>query len=108
VLLGALEPEQGVVSLLHRPLRAWNRRELARSVGVVVQREEAAFPVRVREAVMMGRYAHMGPLGAPRARDQAAVDHALLRCDVSDLAGRWVGTLSGGEWQRVRIARALA
>jgi iron complex transport system ATP-binding protein len=108
VLLGALEPGQGEVLLLHRPLTTWDRRELARTVGVVVQREEAAFPLRVREAAMMGRYAHMGPLGAPGARDEAAVARALSRCDVTGLAGRWVGTLSGGEWQRVRLARALA
>ncbi|HLB36273.1 MAG TPA: ABC transporter ATP-binding protein [Gemmatimonadales bacterium] len=108
VLLGLLEPERGGVWLLDRPLKAWDRRALARAVGVVVQREEAAFPLRAREAVMMGRYAHMGPLGAPSARDEAAVDRALERCDVTALAPRWVGTLSGGEWQRVRIARALA
>ena len=108
VLLGVLEPERGAVSLLDRPLAAWDRRALAGAVGVVVQREEAAFPLRVRDAVMMGRYAHMGPLGAPSARDQDAVDRALKRCDVTALAQRWVATLSGGEWQRVRIARALA
>ncbi|MBI2536572.1 MAG: ABC transporter ATP-binding protein [Gemmatimonadetes bacterium] len=108
VLLGVLKPERGQVALLERPLQAWDRRQVARAVGVVVQREEAAFPLRVREAAMMGRYAYMGPLGAPSARDVDAVDRALERCDVATLAHRWVSTLSGGEWQRVRIARALA
>jgi len=58
--------------------------------------------------VMLGRYARLGPLAAPGARDRAAVAEALLRCDVAELAGRSIDTLSGGEWQRVRLARALA
>jgi iron complex transport system ATP-binding protein len=57
---------------------------------------------------MLGRYARLGPLAAPGAADHAAVREALARCDVSGLAGRTIDTLSGGEWQRVRLARALA
>ncbi len=108
LLLGVLRPDQGDVMVLGRPVRAWDRRELARVVAVVVQREEPAFPLRVREAAMLGRYPHLGPLGAPRSADVGAVERALSRCDVTGLANRWVGSLSGGEWQRVRIARALA
>lgn len=108
LLLGALAPERGEVTLLGQPLVAWDRRRVARTVGVVGQREEAAFPLRAREAVMMGRYAHMGSLGVPSARDREAVERAMERCDVAALSDRWVGTLSGGEWQRLRIARALA
>ena len=108
LMLGALQPTGGQMLAFGRPAANWPRRDLARLVGVVSQREEPAFPLRVRQAVMFGRYAHMGVLGAPGKDDFATVNRALDSCDVGDLCERWVGTLSGGEWQRVRIARALA
>jgi iron complex transport system ATP-binding protein len=77
-------------------------------VGVVGQQEEAVFRLTVAETVMLGRYAHLGPLTAPRAMDRAAVDAALQRCDIVELANRSIDSLSGGEWKRVRVARALA
>jgi iron complex transport system ATP-binding protein len=107
-LLGLVPLASGGATILGRPVQEWRRDELARTVGVVVQREEPAFPVTVAETVAMGRYAHAGrwrPLGAA---DHDAVRRALERADVAALRDRWVQTLSGGEWQRVRVARALA
>jgi len=74
----------------------------------VAQREEPAFPLTVLEAVAMGRYPHLGPWRAIGPADRDVIQSAMARADVAVLAPRWVGTLSGGEWQRVRIARALA
>lgn len=107
-LSGLLRPGEGEVLLQARPLSAWGRPELARVLGVVPQREEIVFPLRVDETVMLGRYARLGALAAPRAVDHAAVAAALARCDATGLASRSVDTLSGGEWQRVRLARTLA
>jgi iron complex transport system ATP-binding protein len=107
-LLGLVPLEQGVTLVDGRPVAHWPRRLLARAVGVVGQQEETVFPLTVRETVMLGRYAHLGPLSAPGAQDQKAVDTAMERCDVVDLASRPVDSLSGGEWKRVRVARALA
>ena len=66
------------------------------------------FRLSVAETVMLGRYAHLGPLAQPRDADRAAVRAALERCDIVDLAERPIDALSGGEWKRVRVARALA
>ena len=107
-LLGLLPVESGVVMVDGRPVDQWARRLLAQTVGVVGQQEEAVFPLSVAETVMLGRYAYLGPLGAPGPRDRAAVQTALQRCDIVDLAERPVDSLSGGEWKRVRVARALA
>ncbi len=106
--LGVLRPASGAVELLGRPVAAWPRRDLARVVGVVPQREDNLFPQRVRDTVLLGRYAHLSPWGAERAVDRAAVARALAACDATALADRWLWTLSGGEYQRVRLARALA
>ena len=107
-LLGLVPLDAGTVLVEGRPVKEWDRAALARVVGVVGQREDAAFPLRVSDMVMFGRYARLGPLAAPGAADHQAVRSSLERCDVHRLADRRIDTLSGGEWQRVRVARALA
>lgn len=107
-LLGVVPLERGTARVLGRPARSWPRDELARAVAVVTQREEPVFPITVGEAVLMGRYPHLGPWRAPGLADREAVRSALERADVAALEQRWVQQLSGGEFQRVRLARALA
>jgi iron complex transport system ATP-binding protein len=81
---------------------------VARQVAVVTQREEAAFPMAVREYVALGRLPHRGTWGRASEEDHAAVEAAMKRSEVDALADRSIHQLSGGEWQRARFARALA
>jgi iron complex transport system ATP-binding protein len=107
-LLRRADAAHGSVSIDGRDVRLLTFSELARSVAVVPQREDAAFPIQVREYVALGRYPHLGLWRSPSTDDQRAVETALSQAGVDDLADRDTDALSGGEWQRVRIARALA
>lgn len=107
-LVGSARLDAGQVEVEGRPLADWTARALAQVAAVVTQREDILFPLTVRETVELGRYARLGSLAEPGAIDARAVDDAMDRADVRGLATRRTDTLSGGEWQRVRIARALA
>ena len=107
-LLGLERPVSGRVLLDDRNVARCSRRELAESIGALPQREEPAFPLTVREALLLGRWARLGPVAPVTNDDERAMADALARCDVAGFEDRAVETLSGGEWQRVRIARALA
>ena len=108
VMLGELAPSSGSAGYGGRDVSSWARRDIAREVAFVPQDEPLAFPLSVRSLVEMGRYPHVGVLGRPGAEDAHAIEEAMRRAGVDDLAHRAVNQLSGGERQRARIARALA
>ena len=84
------------------------RRSLATRVAVVTQREEQAFPLDGRQYVSLGRYPHLGVWRAGTAVDRSAVERAMELTDTVAFADRHITELSGGEWQRLRLARAIA
>jgi len=109
-LLGRAPLASGQVLLDDRSIASASRADVAKRVAVVTQREELAFPMAIDEYVALGRFPHLGGWRGARAADREAVAQAMTRAGVDTLArdGRRLQELSGGEWQRVRLARALA
>jgi iron complex transport system ATP-binding protein len=107
-LLGRLLPERGSITIDGAPLASLERREIARRIAIVPQREEPAFPLLTRDFIALGRFAFGGVWGGATAEDRSAVARAAERVGATAYLSRRTDELSGGEWQRVRIARALA
>lgn len=107
-LLRRVACEAGTIRLDGASVDTLSARVLAQRVAVVPQREEPIVPLPVGEAVMLGRHPHRSTFGAPTQADRLHVADALDRAGVAHLKDRLTDALSGGEWQRVRIARALA
>ena len=107
-LAGALSPQAGQVLVLGRPIAQLSERRRARLAAMLPQRPEAVPALTAFAIVLMGRYAHTPFLGGYGKEDRIAARRALEETGAAHLAGRSADTLSGGELQRVLLARALA
>ncbi|MEV7606319.1 metal ABC transporter ATP-binding protein [Paenarthrobacter sp. NPDC089322] len=106
-IMGMVKPDSGRVLINgHPPVKI--RKEAG--IGYVPQSEDVdwAFPLSVRDVVMMGRYGHLGFTRRPRKADRDAVEHALERVELADFADRQIGQLSGGQKKRAFVARGIA
>lgn len=103
-----LKPKTGTVMIDERDLRELNRKEIAQVIGVVPQNNEISFPFTALDIVMMGRMPALQPFQRESEEDLRIAKEAMRTTNVLHLADREIDQLSGGEKQRVIIARALA
>jgi len=103
---GELTPASGIIEFGGKALEQWNPRELAQRRAVLPQESHLAFAFPVREVVMMGRFPYLS--GSETPRDHEITNAALARLELTALADRPYPALSGGEKQRVQLARVLA
>ena len=105
---GILPPNHGTISLAGHPLSSLKPAERARWISVVPQNAILPSAFTAWETVMLGRTPHINFLGQISALDESIARSALEKVDALALAERCIGELSGGEQQRVLLARALA
>lgn len=108
LLLGLLKAQSGRVLLQSKNIHKIKRREIAKQLAFVPQSIELPYAFTVQQLVAMGRNPYLGAFELESSNDKKLIDEAMQLTDITHLQQRTVNTLSGGEKQRVIIARALA
>jgi ABC-type cobalamin/Fe3+-siderophores transport system ATPase subunit len=107
---GTLRPHQGKAVVLGHDLSQYRNLDFVRKdIGVVSQKSNSnGFPISVAEAVLMGRVGKIGLIRRPDASDRDKAREAMKVVGIDQLSGKLIQELSGGEQQKVALARALA
>jgi iron complex transport system ATP-binding protein len=108
ILLGMLSPQMGEVIIDGKDQKGLPRSMLSRLMGLVPEEEHIPFDFSILEYVLLGRAPHLGLLEQPKEMDYQVALQALERSGLSALADRPIPSLSGGERQLAKVARALA
>ncbi len=107
--IAGLLPFRGTIELGGRDIRRIPRKELARQTGILSQISSVYFPYTVFDTVALGRYAHIqGVFGQLSPEDRAFAEQCLERVGLAELRNRPISELSGGQLQRVFLARLFA
>jgi iron complex transport system ATP-binding protein len=101
-------PSSGILELNGKAVDEYSPSEMGMALGFVPQDEGRPFSYTVLQVVLMSRYARTSRFAALAPEDYARCHRALEETGIAHLSDRSIRTLSGGEWQRVLIARALA
>lgn len=103
-----LPSTSGHVFLDSKDILSFSRKELAREAGLVPQNEKGQYLFTVKELIKMGRYAHTGRFARETQHDTDIIAEAMEMTSITHLKDKIITELSGGEFQRVIISRALA
>jgi iron complex transport system ATP-binding protein len=107
VMAGILKSQADRLEILNRPMDQYSRKVLAQTIAFVPQMIPVDFPFTVTEIVLMGRSPYLGMLGLEQEEDLKIATQALAFTGVDHLAHRKLDQLSGGEQQRVFVAKAI-
>lgn len=107
LISGILKLQKGRLEILDRPIDGYSRKALAKTIAFVPQMVPVDFPFTVNEIVLMGRSPYLGMLGLEEEKDLKIAKQAIAFTGMEHLAHRQLDQLSGGEQQRVFIARAI-
>lgn len=103
-----LSPKGGCILLDGTDMEELQKKDIAKKIAVVPQTNEVHFAFTVRDIVSMGRMPFQGLMAGSSKEDEEIIDEAIRKTGLTHLANRHINTMSGGERQRVIIARAIA